>query len=160
MLNKSTKLRDFELNIVKEFKTFTVKEGGGKSRPRKGVWIRGHLVDVGEDYVYGMFKRWLEFCKAALLEFHAELEPGDYTAFKTYMYLLRKYGLVLPTRTERGKSTVILRIYYKVNRARLRDPMWLNPFAEYPSWQAQRKKGFPKKRRKPRKRGRKPKYHI
>jgi len=158
MLNKKNfDLRGFELRIIKGFKSFP----GGKAGPRKGVWIRGHLLSYGEDFVYHMFQVWREFCKVAILEFKAAIESGDYTAFKTYVWLLKKYDLIIPTRRERAKSTKrrFYRQYYGVNIGRLRDPIWLNPFAEYPSWQYQRKKGFPKKKKVGlRKRGRPPLY--
>jgi len=134
-------LRPFELRIIEDFKSFL----GGKAAPRKGVWIRGHL-EV-EDFVYGMWQRWCEFCHEAG-NLGAPIEMGSYMAFKTYVWLLKTRGLVFPTRRERGKSSrpKFFRTYYCVNPRKLRDPLWLNPFAEYPSWQAQRKRGFPKKR--------------
>ena len=146
-------LREFELRIIETFKSFQ----GGKAGPRKGVWIRGHL-EV-EDWVYGMWQRWQEFCHEAG-ELGAKIEPGSYTAFNTYVWLLKVHGLVFPTRRERGKSPrpKFIRTYYCVNPRRLDDPLWLNPFAGYASWQAQRKRGFPKKRVKHGKRGRPPKY--
>ena len=58
-------MRDFESEIIDRFKTFSVIEGGGKASPRKGVWIRGHLLDIYEDYVYSMFMYWRTFVAEA-----------------------------------------------------------------------------------------------
>ena len=136
-------LRDFESEIIDRFKTFSVIEGGGKARPRKGVWIRGHLLDIYEDYVYSMFLQWRLFVAEAWKR-GARIEAGSYGAFKTYTWLLKKYGLITATRKERGKSPKFLRQYYTYNPDLLEDPRWRNPYGEYPSWKEWRKKGFPK----------------
>lgn len=138
-------LRDFEVEIVKNFKTFSAIEGGGRSRPRKGVWIRGHLLNVHEDYIYSMFKRWQLFTAEAWRR-GAKIDTGTYGAFKTYTWLLKKYGLILLTRTERGRSTEFMRHYYTYNPDLLDDPRWENPYGEFPSWKAWKKKGFPHKK--------------
>jgi len=144
-------LRPFEEEIIANFKTFDPTIGGGKSRPRKGVWIKQHLLDVGEDYIYAMWKRWEVFILQAH-ERKAEIESGTYTAFRVYIFLLKKYGLITPTKRERAKTTsrLFFRQYYRVNIRLLEDPRWLNPYAEYPSWKRWKRKGFPRPKKKPR----------
>lgn len=143
-------LRPFEEQIIDRFKTFDMTVGGGKSRPRKGVWIKQHLQDVGEDFIYSMWERWLVFTNIARTR-EAEIEPGTYTALRTYIYLLRKYGLIIPTRRERAKATnpQFFRQYYKVNTRRLNDALWRNPYKPYPSWMRWKRKGFPRPKKKP-----------
>jgi len=144
-------LRPFEEEIVNKFKVFSWERGGGKAIPRKGVWIKQHLLDVNEDFVYGMWQHWTTFVRAAH-EMKADIELGTYAAFRTYVYLLKKYGLIIPTRRERAKttSTEFFRQYYRVNTRLLRDLRWLNPYKPFPSWTKQRQEGFPRPKKKPR----------
>jgi len=144
-------LRPFEIEIIRNFKTFSPITGGGKSRPRKGVWIRAHLQEVGEDHIYSMWKRWRSFAIAARFQ-DANLDIGTYASFRTYMFLLKKKGLVIPTRRERARTTRLefRRQYYTVNTRTLRDPRWLNPFAGYPGWQKWKRQGFSRPKKKPR----------
>jgi len=144
-------LRGFEEEIISRYKTFDPLVGGGKSIPRKGTWIRGHLLDVGEDFIYSMWERWGIFTKAAVLR-EASIEPGDYGSFRTYIYLLKRYGLIIPTKRERAKTTsrLFFRQYYRVDLRRVEDPRWLNPYGEYPSWKKWKRKGFPRPKKKPR----------
>ena len=145
-------LRPFEEEIIDRFKTFDMTVGGGKSRPRKGVWIKQHLQDVGEDFIYDMWERWLAFVNIAHTR-EALIERGTYTALRTYIYLLKKYGLIIPTKRERAKTTnpQFFRQYYRVNTRLLEDPRWRNPYRPYPSWQKVWKspKGFPRPKKKP-----------
>ncbi len=144
-------LRPFEQRIIADFKSFSVQQGGGKSRPRKGVWIKGHLSEVGENYVYAMWQEWRRFAITARFQ-QANLELGTYGSFRVYVYLLRKYGLVVPGKRERAKTTArqFQRQYYQLNRRKLTDPRWLNPFKPFPSWNAQKLRGFPRPKKKPR----------
>lgn len=139
-------LRPFELMIIRRFKSFS-PEGGGQAAPRKGVWIRSHLMEVREDYVYSMWKRWQHFVKQAW-ERGARIKPGDYTTFKTYIWLLTRLKLITPTRRRRGKSPKILRQYYTYNSPMLKDPAWENPLSDYDSWKKQKAKGFPRPKKK------------
>jgi hypothetical protein len=147
-------LRSFEESIIEDFRKFAKPEigivRGGKSVPRKGVWIRGHLLDVREDFVYSMWKKWRSFTEIAH-NLGAPIEVGTYTAFRTYVYLLKRAGLLIPIRRERAKTTTraFFKQYYTVNRAMLNDPRWLNPYAAYASWQEQKRKGFEKPKKKP-----------
>jgi len=144
-------LRDFEERIIDNFKTFDPTIGGGKSRSRKGLWVKGHLLDVGEDFIYAMWQRWDAFVIRAH-EMEAHIESSSYAAFRTYIFLLKRYGLIIPTKRERAKSTsrLFFRQYYRVNIRLLEDPRWLNPYGEYPSWKKWKRKGFPRPKKKPR----------
>ncbi|MFB0523166.1 MAG: hypothetical protein ACETV1_05325 [Candidatus Bathyarchaeia archaeon] len=143
-------LRPFEEEIIDRFKTFDITVGGGKSRPRKGIWIKQHLLDVGEDFIYSMWERWQSFTRIAHTR-EAEIESGTYGALRTYIYLLRKHGLLIPTKREQAKTTnpLFFRQYYQLNRRRLEDPLWRNPYKPYLSWQRWRQKGFPRPKKKP-----------
>lgn len=144
-------LRDFEEKIIDDFKTFDPMIGGGKSRPRKGIWLKAHLLDVGEDFIYAMWHRWADFIRVAH-EREAHIELGTYAALRTYVFLLKRYGLIIPTKRERAKSTSreFFRQYYRLNLRRLEDPRWLNPYKPYASWMKWKLKGFPRPKKKPR----------
>jgi len=144
-------LRPFEEEIIDRFKTFDPTIGGGKSRPRKGIWIKQHLLDVDEDFIYSMWERFGKFVDLALIR-EAHIELGTYTAFRTYIYLLKKNGLIIPTKRERAKTTrrEFFRQYYRVNPRLVEDPRWLNPYKPYPSWMKWKRKGFPRPKKKPR----------
>lgn len=144
-------LRSFETEIISNFKVFSPVGGGGKSRPRKGVWVKQHLLDVEEDYVGSMWKRWTKFVGEARTK-GAAIEFGTYDSFRTYVYLLKKNGLVVPTRRERAKSTyaTFFRQFYRLNNSKLDDSRWLNPYREYASWRKWQRKGFPRPKKKPR----------
>lgn len=80
-------LRDFELEIIQNFAVM------GRRAPRVGVWIRGHLLDVTYDYLYGMWKRYNEFVKRAQ-EVGVKMETVTYRNFRTYAYFLKKLNLI------------------------------------------------------------------
>lgn len=77
--------RDFEEDIKERFK----RKGFYAVSP-KSEWIRDHLLDVGRDYPYRMWIRFLGFCKFQNLDY----EPGDYSDFNNQMYRLREAELV------------------------------------------------------------------
>lgn len=124
-------LRLFERKILKDFKRFTFVEGrGGRSSSRKGVWIRGHLLDVGEGYLYGMWLRWKKFVQLAN-KLGIGLAVGEYGAFRTYCWLLKKEGLIIRTRRETGRRGGFSRSYYALVEENLDNPLWLNPYQKY-----------------------------
>jgi len=149
-------LRPFETEIIEKFKTFSVPEArGGKATPRKGVWIRGHLLDVKSGYVYSMFKSWRLFCRLAEELMGVRIEAGTYQDFRTYFHLLKQLGLVrvYTEYIEKGRRTV----HYEAVPGRLRDPAWTRPFqTKYPEtdWtiktakeKARLRKKYPRRRR-------------
>jgi len=154
------KLRDFEINIATRFKA-----GGHAAVSPKAEWIKGHLLDVRSDYIYGMWKKYVSFSRAALERFMVSIHLGTYSSFRTYVYLLRKLGLVLFDRVEKAEPE-IPRKYYRLNMRQLDDPSWKAPFqALYPvtDWKKKTsrekhrlRKKYP--RGKGRRRGRPPKY--
>jgi len=165
MAVETVELRPFELELIESFKVFNPIAGtGGKATPRKGIWIRGHLANVGEDYTYGMWLRWRRFTETA--EFMtASIEPGDYGAFRVYVWLLKREDLIRPTRIRPASKTPVLefqRSYYALNPAQLGSPLWENPYATYDSWQRWKRRKFkrPEARRKKAKPGRPPKRTV
>lgn len=59
-------------------------------------WIRGHLQDVDEDYLYRMWKRFSWFAAVAIPEYDA----GDYDDLRQHFWKLRQAGLVEVVREE------------------------------------------------------------
>ena len=120
-------LRPFEVEIVKEIRTHPERPGpGGRSIPRKGVWIRGHLEDVGRDYPYSMWKLWRSFLQRAGLK----IKAGTYQAFRNYIYVLRRLGLI---RRAGGSPSTFTKKYYALNPEKINSPLWRNPFKHYDS---------------------------
>lgn len=119
-------LRPFELEIVDTYKR------SGKMSPWKGMWIRGHLLDVKSTYVYSMYKSWRMFCDIAIDLLEAKIKPGDYQSFRTYFHLLKQLGLVRRVfeYVEKGRRRVI----YEVVPEKIDDPAWGRPFqTKYPA---------------------------
>jgi len=118
-------LRPFELEIIKGIRTRPEGPGpGGRSVSRKGVWIRGHLQDVGRDYPYSMWKLWKSFLEEAGLN----IEAGRYQAFRTYIYILRKLGLI---RRVGSSPSIFGKRYYELDPEKINSPSWKNPFKAY-----------------------------
>jgi len=138
-------LRPFEKEIINSYKVFNpVKGTGGKATSRKGVWIRGHLLAQREDYIYGMWDRWLRFTRIADV-MEAKIEPGNYATFRYYVWRLKRHGLLTPTVTRAGRKAPLpefWRQYYAVNPAMLNSPLWLNPWRGEESWERQRRRKF------------------
>jgi len=118
-------LRPFEAEIITEIRVHPERLGtGGRSVSRKGVWIRGHLQDVGRDYPYRMWKRWKSFLEDAGLK----IQAGTYQAFRTYIYVLRRFGLI---RRAGGSPSTFGKKYYEINPQKINSPLWKNPFKAY-----------------------------
>jgi len=123
-------IRPFETEILGRFSTygkapdmFTGQKGW------KGVWVRGHLRDLHQDYVYNMYRRWKAFCDQALL-MEVKIEPGSYDAFRTYFYLLKRLGLVVfytERRAQPGEPGSARR-FYTLAPGLESDPGWERPF--------------------------------
>lgn len=145
-------LEDFEREIVVSFKAF----GTHRTSP-KGEWIRGLLkAHPPGDYPYSMWKKWKFFCEqAAKLE--AEIRPGTYQTFRTYIHLLKQQGLIRyyakGVETPTGRTTN----WYEIVPERQDDPAWRRPFqTKYPNtdWtiktareKARLRKKYPRRRR-------------
>jgi hypothetical protein len=130
-------IRPFEREIINRFGTY------GKAPDRftgrrgwKGVWIRGHLSTVRQDYPYGMYINWVIFCNQAKHEAEVIIKPGTYQSFRTYFYALNKLGLVTlyaKRRKESGEPGSHKHIYV-LTPGMEADPRWESPLQElYPS---------------------------
>ena len=89
MVMERFELRPFEQEIIERYSRI------GKGRGWKGVWIRGHLQDVGSDWPYVMWGRWWSFTLRAERA-EVKIKPGTYQSFRTYIYTLKKLGLIRP----------------------------------------------------------------
>jgi len=121
-------LRPFEAEIIEIFRVH-----GTRASP-KGWWIRDHLMDVGKDYVYSMWKRYVRFCEAAKRVATVTIHPGPYRSFRTYVYLLRRLGLLTLVEEVKGPG-IYSRRYYAITPGR-EEPFedWLRPYQTiYPS---------------------------
>jgi len=121
-------LRPFEVEIIGRWKA-----GGWRAVSPKASWIFGHLMEVGSDYPYRMWIRWVEFCKIAQ-GMGAYLRVGTYQAFRTYIFILTtKLGLLRRVRRERpikGRR----RQYYALVPEKVPAPEWARPMqSAYPS---------------------------
>ncbi len=114
-------LHRFEREIVDRFMI-----GGKALASPKAEWIRGYLLTFGEGYPYGMWKTWKEFAE------QIRIKPGTYTSFARYMWILKKLGLIIPSRTEVTKG--IPRTYYIIKPGMEDSPIWVRPTQTlYPS---------------------------
>ena len=117
--------RPFELEILRQIRTPPERPGaGGRSVSRKGIWIRGHLQHVGRDYPYNMWKRWRSFLEGAGLN----IKAGTYQAFRNYIYVLRKCGLI---RRAGGSPSMFSRSYYALIPQKVNSVIWRSPFKHY-----------------------------
>lgn len=127
------KLRDFELELIDYFKipeaeTLFAGRRKGRSKPRTGFWIKGHLQDVGEDYVYSMYERYSYFMSIA------NLEDVDKHSFFTYVWLLRHLGLIELTRREamdKKPRGIRFRDYHSIVEEKKNDITWEDPWMIY-----------------------------
>lgn len=144
-------MRDFEKDIIADFKTYA----GGKSKPRLGHWIRGHLLAISEGYPYSLWQDWVAFCEQAKGE-DANIPKNNYTQFVIYVRCLELAGLVRVVREEpyrlEGRNGEIKYRYYGVVQVKLDSPLWNNPrkgSPNYHRWQElleERKKQYIERR--------------
>jgi len=124
-------LRPFEIKILEDFKRFARTAGkGGRSASRKGIWIRNHLLDVEQDYLYGAWLRWKRFVELAK-RLDVKLAVGQYGAFRTYCWLLKESGLIVKVATEKSSRGGFPRSYYGLVEENLDSELWLNPYRKY-----------------------------
>jgi hypothetical protein len=116
---------EYEAEIIAEVRGTEEQAGHGTIAPRGARWIRGYLLEVGEDYGYRTWKKYRDF------QLRAGLKPVTYRAFLTYFWLLQQMGLLERTREEPGARTPHLpRIYYRVVPGKRDDPLWSkNPYS-------------------------------
>jgi hypothetical protein len=92
-----------------------------------GCWIRDHLLQIGKDYPYNMWKLF----KAQMKSFN--YKPPCYLSFSKYIYMLEKLGLLrkLPRKGKMSQPkvrTAIPRQFYCLEMKKLNDPAWLCPW--------------------------------
>ena len=115
----AVELRPFEEEIAADFRQF------GKAASPKGRWIQGYLLTYGRGNPYSMWKAYQQF--AATLG----INPGTYNSFKTYLWILKKLGLVRVVTRVRGKG--FGKTYYAIRRGMENSPLWRHPMqAAYP----------------------------
>ena len=140
-----TELRDFELDLIREFKPppdyIMERRYRGTSKSRIGLFVRDHLQDVGEDWVHHMWERWRYVCDVAHT-MGVMMRKNTYMSFAQLIYYMSKVGLleeVDKPEEERygGKwaSKDFLKTYYRIapyiNRE---DERWYRPMAfAYPT---------------------------
>jgi len=126
-------LRDFEKDLISYFgtpegETLFAGRRKGRSKPRTGFWIKGHLQDVGNDYVYSMYKRYGYFMSIA------NLERVDKHSFFTYIWLLRHFDLIKLVKREpmdeEGRG-LRYRNYYSIVKEKKDDETWEDPWMIY-----------------------------
>ena len=118
-------LRPFERDIVRRIRTHPRRRGGGgRSVSRKGLWIKNHLLEVGQDYVYSMHIRWKGFIEEAGLN----IKAGTYQSFRTYIYVLKRLGLIQRVGASTGRFS---KSYYSLDLEQVDSPKWGNPFKAY-----------------------------
>jgi len=129
-------LRDFEEKIISEFHPEIITPGKGKAKSRLGWWIRGHLQDVGEDYPYHMWERWISFCSIAH-SVKVLIPKNNYTQFAVYMGLLETNKLIKVVREEPKPRKRIKIKYYSVVEENIDGDLWINPrkaSSHYKKW--------------------------
>ena len=100
---------------------------GWRPYAQTGLWIRSHLLTVGADYVYRMWKLFNHHLKAM------GLPEVSYKSFRNYIYLLKKNKLIIPVSTAPSSKHGKPRVYYAINPSKINDPAWSNPLrAIYP----------------------------
>jgi len=82
----------------------------------------GHLSDVEVDYVYGMWTAWCRFVEEAE-DYGAKIPKGTYGGSRTYIWLLKKLGLIVKVgEDEAVKKGFFSRSYYTLNPEKIDSP--------------------------------------
>jgi hypothetical protein len=87
-----------------------------------GTFIRDYLLDHGESYPQEIWR--------ALREERTEMELkyGSYQSFRSnYIYVLKRLGLIEPTRRVPGRPGMFDRQMYRIVPGMERDPRWRAP---------------------------------
>jgi len=119
-------VRKFEEEILLTYLT------AGRRTPRTGWWVRGHLLDVGTDYIWRMWKRYLSFIRECQ-ERGAKIREISYRQFRIYLYFLKKLGLitVIERRRDPDQRKGADRAYIAITPGMEDHPAWLNPIATW-----------------------------
>lgn len=149
VMERSELLRPFEREILERYGRI------GKGMGWKGFWIREFLQKYPYSDVYSMFSAWKLFCTTAEVHYGVKIKPGTYQAFRTYIGVLHKLGLikreyvpigylecpfchnevrVYPTMLKRKEPGRIRPVGYDVVPERKGDTAWMRPLqVAYPS---------------------------
>ena len=93
------------------------------SEPLAGRAIREFLLQVGEGCPNGFYKAYRRVKKKT-----------SYASARRYFWILKKLGLVEPTRREVGQSAMIPKQLYQIVPGMAEDPRWNAPqIALYPA---------------------------
>jgi len=148
-------LKTFEQAIFEEFGKF----GTSRGLTPKAEWIKCHLLEVKVDYPYSMWSGFRRFSFECFKK-GTNLRVGTYAAFRNYLRVLRRLGLILESKPWTSHS--FEKHLICLNKGKLDDRAWQNPLAMlYPStsWKKKSRKEKSKilqatRRRKGKKRGR------
>jgi len=114
-------LYPFEIEIMERFSI-----GGKSAASPKGEWIRYYLLTFKEDYPYKMWKEYTQFAT------QLGINPGTYTSFKTYIWILKQLGLIRLIRREKVKRG-FRKSFYTITPGMENSPLWRSPMqAAYP----------------------------
>lgn len=94
------------------------------------IWIRDHLLKVGQDYAYGMWSEW----KSRVEE--VGYTTSTYQSFAKYIWILKELGLI--RRVGKKPSEMgLTRVYYRIVSGKEKDKAWDHPqrvLAEKRGW--------------------------
>jgi len=136
-------LRNFEEELIAYWRRMG---RAVRTQPRTGVWIKGHLEDLGEDYCYGAWKFHQLFIRQVLALGLKGLDESTYQEFALYWWLLKQERLIIPTRKEPGFGGVP-RQYYTLNK-KAPEYMWeINPREELHYTSKESRRVYRRKRR-------------
>ena len=118
MAEELIELTECERDIYVRFTT------GGKApwgASPKGEWIRCYLMERGPASIYDMWKAYQRF--ASILG----IRPGTYNNFKTYIWILKRLGLVRVVRRAPGSRGGFRKAYYAIVPGMEFSPLWRRP---------------------------------
>ncbi len=133
--------RSFEMEIINEFK----HAGYSCGLSPKSLWIRGHLLQVKEDYGSAMFKKYQSFILEARAQ-GAKVRNSKESTFHSTLSELRQLGLIQSSPYVWGPRK---RRYYKLAPKGINEGLWHNPRLQLyrKSWRKTLKKSKPLGRR-------------
>ena len=100
-------------------------------KARTGLWIKDHLLDVGEDSVTKMWKR-RNYFAAAANNVGASIRNSKYRSFWSYVYILSAIGLIEHVRSEPGpRNPDLEEKYYAIVDSEIYNTDWENPIPKY-----------------------------
>jgi hypothetical protein len=85
--------------------------------PRFGIFIREHLLKMGEDYVQNMWREYKKWC------LRKGYKPPTYHSFRAYFWHLKDLGLVELSRVEKSKFGID-RHYYRIKKGMENSDFW------------------------------------